>query len=160
MSEYEQRFSNTPEQFGIGVNAKNTRQRVRLKRLSTVGQARVIAGFVAGMEKRLVAISQLHPQLDHEDIGRIQKIDAHVKRIVRSYLSSGKLPDWSKNLSKDIKQFFRLRHLLSQPNAHTISIRLGHKIAEAALSAPRGPADYIAGVIMRALKALTIVSAP
>lgn len=66
------------------------------------------------------------------------------------------LPDWSKSLSKDIKQFFRLRHLLSQPHAYVISIRLGHKVADAALNAPRGPADYLASVIMRTLKALDI----
>lgn len=156
MSEYEQHFSSTPEQFGNGVNAKTRRQRVNAKRPSTVGQARVLAGFAAGMEKRLAAISQLHPQLDHEDIERIQRIDSHVQSIVRSYLSKGKLPDWSKSLKKDIKQFFRLRQLLSQPDARAVSIRLGNKVAKAALSAPRGPADYLAGVIMRALRALGI----
>jgi hypothetical protein len=108
------------------------------------------------MERRLAAISQLHPQLDHEDIERIQKVDAHIQHVARSYLSTGKLPDWSKSVEKDIKQFFRLRQLLSQPGAHTISVRLGHKVAEAALTAPRGPADYLAGVMMRTLKTLGI----
>ena len=156
MSEYEQRFSNTPGLFGIGVNAKNARRRVGSKGLSAVGQARVLVDFAAGMEKRLAAISQLHPQLDHADIQRIQRIDAYVQRMARSYLSAGKLPDWSKSLSKDIKQFFRLRQLLSQPNAQTVTIRLGHDVAEAALRAPRGPAGYLAALISRQLKALGI----
>lgn len=154
MSEYEECLSNTPERFGIGVNAKNRRQRASAKRLSTVGQARVLASFAAGMEKRLAAtstISQLHPQLDKKDIDRIQKIDSYVQSLARCYLSMGKLPEWSKSLNKDIKQFFRLRQLLSQPDALTISIRLGRKVAEAALSAPRGPADFLAGLITRTL---------
>ncbi|CAG8870230.1 hypothetical protein [Pseudomonas fluorescens] len=156
MNEYDQHFYGTPKEPGIGVNAKTIRRRVSLRRLSTTGQARVLAGFAAGMEKRVAAISQLHPQLDKKAIERIQKIDSDVLGFARSYISTGKLPDWSKSLNKDIKQFFRLRHLLSQPDSHTISIRLGHKVAEAALSAPRGPADYLAGVIMRTLKALGI----
>ena len=156
MNEFEQRFCDTAEQHDIGVNAKTIQRRATQSRLSNAAQARVLVGFAAGMEKRVAALSELHPQLDKKDIERIQKIDSHVQSIVKSYLSSGKLPNWSKSLSKDIKQFFRLHHLLSQPDAHIISIRLGHKLAEAALSAPRGPADYLAGVIIRTLKALGI----
>lgn len=150
------RFSDTPSPPRAGVNAKKIRRRVTARALVTPGQAWLLAGFAAGMEKRVAAISQLDPQIDRRDIERIQKIDSYVQSLARSYLSTGKLPDWSKSLSKDIKQFFRLRHLLSQPHAHVISIRLGHKVAEAALNAPRGPADYLAGVIMRTLKALGI----
>ena len=143
-------------QPGAGVNAKKIRRRVNARALVTPGQARLLAGFAADVEKRVAAISQLDPEIDQRDIERIQKIDSYVHGLARSYLATGKLPDWSKSLSKDIKQFFRLRHLLSQPHAHVISIRLGHKVAEAALSASRGPADYLAGVIMRTLKALGI----
>lgn len=150
------RFSDTPSPPRAGVNAKKIRRRVTARALVTPGQAWLLAGFAAGMEKRVAAISQLDPQIDRRDIERIQKIDSYVQSLARSYLSTGKLPDWSKSLSKDIKQFFRLRHLISQPHAHVISIRLGHKVAEAALNAPRGPADYLAGVIMRTLKALGI----
>lgn len=150
------RFSDTPPPPRAGVNAKKNRRRVTARALVTPGQAWLLAGFAAGMEKRVAAISQLDPQIDRRDIERIQKIDSYVQSLARGYLSTGKLPDWSKSLSKDIKQFFRLRHLLSQPHAHVISNRLGHKVAEAALNAPRGPADYLAGVIMRTLKALGI----
>jgi hypothetical protein len=150
------RFSDTPSPPRAGVNAKKIRRRVTAKALATPGQAWLLAGFADGMEKRVAAISHLDPEIDQKDIERIQKIDSYVQSLARNYLSTGKLPDWSKSLSKDIKQFFRLRHLLSQPHAQVISIRLGHKVAEAALSAPRGPADYLAGVIMRTLKALDV----
>lgn len=150
------RFSDASTPPLAGVNAKTIRRRVTARALVTSGQARLLADFAAGMEKRVAAISQLDPEKDQTDIERIQKIDSYVRSLARSYLSTGKLPDWSKSLSKDIKQFFRLRHLLSQPHAHVISIRLGHKVAEAALSASRGPADYLAGVIMRTLKALGV----
>lgn len=150
------RSSDTPSPPPAGVNAKKILRRVTAKALVTPGQAWLLAGFADGMEKRVAAIGQLDPEIDQRDIERIQKIDSYVQSLARNYLSTGKLPDWSKSLSKDIKQFFRLRHLLSQPHAHVISIRLGHKVAEAALGAPRGPADYLAGVIIRTLKALGI----
>ncbi|MFD2838271.1 hypothetical protein ACFS3C_22105 [Azotobacter vinelandii] len=34
-----------------------------------------------------------------------------------------------------------------QPNAHAISIRLDHKTAEAALSAPKSPTDYLSAIL-------------
>lgn len=156
MNEYEQRFPYVPEEVGAGVNAKIARRRTSSKSLATVGQARVLASLAAGMERRLVAINQLDPQLDQQDIKRIQKIDSHVHGITRSYLSTTRLPKWSKILGKDIKQFFRLRQLLCQPDAYAMTIRLGHDVAEAALIAPRGPADYLAALISRQLKALGI----
>ena len=156
MNEYEQRFPYVPKEVGAGVNAKIARRRTSSKSLATVGQARVLASLGAGMEKRLVAISQLDPQLDQQDIKRFQKIDTHVRGIARSYLSTTRLPNWSKILEKDIKQFFRLRELLSQPDAYTMTARLGHDVAEAALNSPRGPADYLAALISRQLKALGI----
>lgn len=50
----------------------------------------------------------------------------------------------------------RLHLLCTKPDAKTITIRLDHGSAEAALAAPRGPANYLAEIIKRALVKLGI----
>lgn len=137
-----------------GVNAKIRQRREKRKTLSTLGQARLLTIFSLGRKKRLVAISELHPDLDKAEIDRLLEINTDTKAMLNSYLGSGSLPDWAKALRNDLKQFFRLLHLASQPSAQTMSIRLDHDIATAALAAPRGPADYLADTIKRTLKKL------
>jgi len=66
------------------------------------------------------------------------------------------LPDWAKFVSPEMKQYFRLHLLCTKPDAKTITIRLAHDSAEAALAAPRGPANYLAEIIKRALVRLGI----
>jgi hypothetical protein len=139
-----------------GVNAKIRQRRMKKKTLSTLCQARLLSILSLGRKKRLVAISELHSQLDKEEIERLLRIDTETRRMLNSYLGSGRLPDWAKALRNDLKQFFRLLHLASQPNAQAMSIRLDNDTAEAALSAPRGPADYLADIIKRTLKKLGI----
>lgn len=139
-----------------GVNAKICPRRIKRKTLSTLGQARLLTIFSLGIKKRLVAISELHPDLDKAEIERLLKANAYTKAMLNSYLGSGGLPDWAKTLSKDLKQYFRTFHLASQPDAQGMSIRLDQETAEAALCAPRGPADYLAEVIRRTLKKLGI----
>lgn len=55
-----------------------------------------------------------------------------------------------------MKQYFRLHLLCTKPDAKTITIRLDHDAAEAALAAPRGPANHLAEIIKRTLKKLGI----
>jgi hypothetical protein len=129
---------------------------MKRKTLSALGQARLLTIFSLGRKKRLAAISELHPDLDKAEIERLLKANAYTKTMLNSYLGSGSLPDWAKALGKDLKQYFRLSHLASQPDAQAMSIRLDHETAEAALCAPRGPADYLADIIRRTLKKLGI----
>ncbi|MGH8379753.1 hypothetical protein [Pseudomonas sp.] len=65
------------------------------------------------------------------------------------------LPEWD-DLPADVKHFFKLSYLLSQPGAQFITIRLSPQIGEKALAAPRGPADWLANKIKRALKSVGI----
>ncbi|WP_333689922.1 hypothetical protein [Pseudomonas syringae] len=75
---------------------------------------------------------------------------------MQEYQGTGELPDWAKLVSPAIKQFFRIFRLCTNPIAKAITIRLDHKTAEAALAAPRGPANHLAEIIKRALAKLGI----
>lgn len=139
-----------------GVNAKSSRSNRRGKTLSTSGRAGLIASFSLSHAERVVAISKLHPDVDHDQIEKLLKVDAFIHKLVQEYQGSGELPDWAKFVSPEIKQFFRIFRLCTKPDAKTITIRLDHKTAEAALAAPRGPANYLAEIIKQTLENLGI----
>ncbi|WP_202370611.1 hypothetical protein [Pseudomonas sp. MWU318] len=65
------------------------------------------------------------------------------------------LPEWD-DLPADVKHFFKLSYLLSQPGTQFVTIRLDARIGEKALAAPRGPADWLANKIKRALESVAI----
>ena len=143
---------------GSGVNAKNRRSKRRSRALSTPNKTGLLADFYLGHAERVVAIKDLHPDLDHEQIEKALKIDAFVRKLVQEYQGTGELPDWAKFVRPEIKQFFRIFRLCTQPDAKTITIRLDHETAEAALAAPRGPANYIAEIMKRTLAKLGIAT--
>ena len=115
-----------------------------------------MAGFYFGHAERVVAISKLHTDLDHDQLEKLLKTDAFIQKLIQSYQGIGKLPDWAKFVSPEMKQYFRLHLLCTKPDAKTITIRLDHDSAEAALAAPRGPANYLAEIIKRTLAKLGI----
>lgn len=141
-----------------GVNAKNSRSQRRDRALSTPSRTGLVANFFLSHAERVVAIKELHPDIDHDQIENLLKIDAFVRKLVQEYLGTGELPDWAKSVSPQIKQFFRIFRLCKKPDAKTITIRLDHKTAEAALGAPRGPANYIGEIIKRTLTTLRITT--
>ncbi|MNF52632.1 hypothetical protein D3C84_339840 [compost metagenome] len=65
------------------------------------------------------------------------------------------LPEWD-DLPADVKHFFKLSNLLSQPGALFITTRLDPSIGEKALQSARGPADWLADKIKRALESVGI----
>lgn len=65
------------------------------------------------------------------------------------------LLEWD-DLPADVKHFFKLSHLLSQPGALFITIRFDPEIGEKALRSARGPADWLAYKIKRALESVGI----
>ncbi|RJG12602.1 hypothetical protein D3879_04760 [Pseudomonas cavernicola] len=65
------------------------------------------------------------------------------------------LPEWD-DLPADVKHFFKLSYLLSQPGAQFFTIRLDPSIGEKALAAPRGPSDWLADKIKRALESVGV----
>ncbi|NMY77023.1 hypothetical protein [Pseudomonas sp. WS 5071] len=90
------------------VNAKNRRSKRRGRALSTPSKTGLIADFYSGHAERIVAIKDLHPDLDYEQIEKILKIDAFVRKLMQDYQGNGELPDWAKFVSPEIKQFFRI----------------------------------------------------
>lgn len=140
----------------FGVNAKTRRPKQRKRSLCTPGRAGLVAGFHFGHAERVAAISELHPDLDQDQIQALLKIDAFIQKLMRSYQGTGELPDWAKFVTPEMKQFFRLYVLCRKPDAKTITIRLDHDSAEAALGAPRGPANYLAEIMKRTLAKLGI----
>ncbi|WP_122745744.1 hypothetical protein [Pseudomonas viridiflava] len=146
-------------QHKFGVNAKPDLLKPRSRSLSTPGRAGLIANFHLGHAERIVAINalkELDLTLTQCQIEKLLKIDAFIHQLAREYQGTGELPDWAKFLSPEMKQFFRIFQQCTQPDAKTITIRLDHKTAAAALAAPRGPANYLAEIIKRALAKLGI----
>lgn len=139
-----------------GVNAKSSPSNRRGHALSTPGRAGLIAGFSLDHAERVAAINKLDPLVDHDQRQTIQAIDAFIEKLAREYQGTGELPDWAKFVSPEIKQFFRIFHQCRKPNSKILTVRLDHNTAEAALAAPRGPANYLAEIIKRTLAKLGI----
>lgn len=142
--------------FVSRVNAKTGRSKQRGRPLSTPGRAGLIAKLHSSQAERVAAIDKLHSDLEHDQLEKLLKIDTYIQKLMRSYQGSGELPDWAKFVSAEMKQYFRLHLLCAKPEAKTITIRLDHDSAEAALAAPRGPANYLAEIIKRTLTKLGI----
>lgn len=137
-----------------GVNAKTGRSTHRGRPLSTPGRAGLIAKFHLSRAERVVAIGELHTDLDHDQIQSLLRTADLLQKLAQDYQGTGQLPDWAKFVTPEMKQFFRLYLLCTKPDAKTITIRLDHYSAEAALAALRGPANYLAGIIKRTMAKL------
>lgn len=141
-----------------GVDAKKGKRRTASIRLQNAHKAGLLANFQSMRERNVTAISQLDPDLDHEQIAQIEAKISFIDQVAQSYAGkdSGKLADWSKHVPAEIKQFFRLLWLARQPGAVAVTIRLDHRTATKALDAKRGPANHLAGTVQRTLAKLGI----
>jgi len=150
--------SAAPATAPSGVDAKNGKRRTASIRLPNAHKAGLLANFQGMREQGVAAISELDPDLDHEQIAQIEAKISFIDQVAQSYAGkgSGKLADWSKHVPAEIKQFFRLLWLARQPNAVAVTIRLDHHTATKALDAKRGPANHLAGIIQRTLTKLGI----
>lgn len=144
------------EHAGRGVNAKTRPSKQSIRPLSTPGRAGLVAKFHFSHTERVVAISELHQDLDRDQLQALLKTDTFIQTLMQSYQGVGDLPGWDKFVSPEMKQYFRLHLLCTKPDAKAITIRLNHDSAEAALAAPRGPANYLAEIIKRTLAKLGI----
>lgn len=147
-----------PATVSSGVDAKNGKRRAASIRLPNAHKAGLLANFQGMREQGVAAISELDPDLDHEQIAQIEAKISFIIRVAQSYAGkdSGKLADWSKHVPAEIKQFFRLLWLARQPDAVAVTIRLDHRTATKALDAKRGPANHLAAIIQRTLAKLGI----
>lgn len=71
------------------------------------------------------------------------------KSLARSSANGVALPDWERRLPPDTKRAFALRAISQHPDAKSITFRLGHEVAEAALRAKKSPTDYLARLLQR-----------
>lgn len=150
---------NQPDQFGPGVNAKTGCSKRHGRALSTPGRAGLVANFHLSHAERLVAITnlrELDPTIFDDQLEKLLRIDALIQKLAREYQGRGELPDWAKFVTPEMKQFFRTFLLSTKPDAKTITIRLDHQTAEAALLSPRPPANYLGEIIKRTLAKLGI----
>lgn len=141
-----------------GVDAKNGKRRTASIRLPNAHKAGLLANFQGMREQGVAAISELDPDLDHEQIAQIEAKISFIDQVAQSYAGKepGKLADWSKRVPAEIKQFFRLLWLARQPDTVAVTIRLDHRTATKALNAKRGPANHLAGIIQRTLAKLGV----
>ncbi|MET0776800.1 MAG: hypothetical protein ABWZ65_15145 [Pseudomonas mandelii] len=142
-----------------GVNANKGLKKRQAKTLSTLGRARVVAALISKPANRLVALEVIRgnaSSLSSKDKQDILEIESFIRTLVTGYLKTESLPDWAKQLPSNIKNFFRLLEILQQPDGQAFTIRLSRDVAEAALAAPRGPADFLSAIIKRQLEKLGI----
>ncbi len=142
--------------LSAGVNVNTSHSQKTGKSLSTPGRAGLVADFHLKHTELVAAISDFNPGHDHQQLEAARKTDAFIQNLMRSYQGSGELPDWAKFVSPDMKQYFRLHLLCKRPDAKTLTVRLDHDSAEAALASPRGPANYLAEIVKRTLAKLGI----
>lgn len=115
------------------------------KRRCTPGAAALLASFYTSYAKNLAVLGELRRQKtpDQAKIQRLELINDHLKRTAQSYAANISLGDWKRRVSPDTKLAFSFLGFSSMRNAKAFTFRLGYEVAEAALSAKKGYADYL-----------------
>lgn len=119
------------------------------KKRCTPAIAGVLAGFFTSHVKNLAVLGELDFQ-ETKDQARIDKLKANndeLKGLAQAGASGVSLHDWKRRLSADTKRAFSFLGFALKPDAQVINFRLGHEVAEAALSAKKGPTDYLSALL-------------
>ena len=119
------------------------------KKRCTPAIAGGLAGFYTSHMKNLAVLGELELQ-ETKDQARIDRLKAnnnHLKAIAQDYASDVLLQDWKRRLPADTKRAFSFLGFALKPGAQVINFRLGHEVAEAALSAKKGPTDYLSALL-------------
>ena len=119
------------------------------KKRCTPAIAGVLAGFYTSHVKNLAVLGELELQ-ETKDQARTETLKAnnnHLKAIAQDYASDVLLQDWKRRLPADTKRAFGFLGFALKPGAQVINFRLGHEVAEAALSAKKGPTDYLSALL-------------
>ncbi|MDU8605982.1 MULTISPECIES: hypothetical protein [Pseudomonas syringae group] len=119
------------------------------KKRCTPAIAGVLAGFYTSRVKNLAVLGELDLQetKDQARIDRLKANNEHLNAIAQNYASRVSLHDWKRRLSADTKRAFSFLGFSLQSDAQVINFRLGHEVAEAALSAKKGPTDYLSALL-------------
>lgn len=119
------------------------------KKRCTPAIAGVLAGFYSSHVKNLAVLGELELQ-ETKDQARIDTLTANndqLKAIAQDYASDVCLQDWKRRLPADTKRAFSFLGFALKPDAQVINFRLGHEVAEAALSAKKGATDYLSALL-------------
>ncbi|MFL1528013.1 hypothetical protein [Pseudomonas sp. O230] len=119
------------------------------KKRCTPAIAGGLAGFYTSHVKNLAVLGELELQetKDQARIDRLKANNEHLTAIAQDYASGVSLHDWKRRLSADTKRAFSFLGFSLQSDAQVINFRLGHEVAEAALSAKKGPTDYLSALL-------------
>lgn len=140
-----------------GPFPKNTALSAPAKKRCTPAVAGVLAGFYTSYVKNLAVLGELDLK-EVKDQARIDWLKAnnkHLRDTAQSYASGVSLPDWKRRLPTDTKLAFSFLGFSLIPDAQAFTFRLGHEVADAALSAKKGPTDYLSA-LMRVLGIMDI----
>lgn len=118
-------------------------------RRCTPAVAGILAGFYTSQKKNLAVLEtlELEEVKDQARIDRLKANNEELRKIANSYASGVSLPDWKRRLPADSKRAFSFLGFAQRPNAQAFTFRLGHEIADAALSAAKGPIDFLSALI-------------
>lgn len=119
------------------------------KKRCTPAIAGVLAGFYTSHVKNLTVLEELDLQ-ETKDQARIDTLTANndqLKAIAQDYASDVLLQDWKRRLPAETKRAFSFLGFALKRDAQVINFRLGHEVAEAALSAKKGPTDYLSALL-------------
>lgn len=125
------------------------------KRRCTPRLAGVLATLYQAHESTLAVLGELlskEPCTDikiRDEIKRMAAALEFQKSLARSAARGVSLPDWERRLPPETKRAFALLALARHPAAKSFTFRLGHEVAEAAMSAKHGPTDYLARILQR-----------
>jgi len=131
-----------------GPFPKSAPQQVAAKQRCTPASAGVLATFYTSYVRNLAVLGKL--QAENKDLEHIDKLQAnndYLLKLAQDYASCISLPDWKRRLPADTKQAFSFLGFMSTPDAKAFTFRLGHEVADAALSAKKGPTDNLSTLI-------------
>lgn len=131
-----------------GPFPKSAPQQVAAKQRCTPASAGVLATLYTAFVRNLAVLEKLQAEKRDEDlIDELQANNVHLLKLAQDYSSCISLPDWKRRLSADTKRAFSFLGFMMVPNAQAFTFRLGHEVADAALSAKKGPADNLSTLI-------------
>ena len=123
------------------------------KKSCAPGFAGILACLYNGYMRNLAVLEvlALEKQIDQARIDKLKANNDTLKGFALAWTSGVSLPDWKRRLPVDTKRAFTFLGAAVIPGARVFTFRLGHEVADAALSASKGPTDHLSAII-RTLK--------
>jgi hypothetical protein len=107
-----------------------------------------LATFYTSYVRNLAVLGKLQAENKDQDlIDKLQANNDHLLKLAQDYASCISLPDWKRRLSADTKRAFSFLGFMQLSDAQAFTFRLGHEVADAALSAKKGPTDNLSTLI-------------